>query len=168
MSITIDQTSFCNPSVNASSRTSILIIDHSQPTTGSVGVSMYPFLMGTFSCPAPVLMIGSSFGGASSSLNSVSFRTTHMEDPWILPSPSPLIGPIETDVLLPAMMVAYQANLGQVAEPITSSSWSKEEDLYVLPAWAVESSHAHDFLNDVFPSNEPIIEAMSGVEPPWE
>ena len=38
----------------------------------------------------------------------------------------------------------------------------------MLPAWAVESSHAHDFLDDVFPSDEAIIEAMSGVDPPWE
>ena len=38
----------------------------------------------------------------------------------------------------------------------------------MLPTWVVESSHAHDFLDDVFPSNEAIIEAMSGVEPPWE
>ena len=85
----IDQTSFKNLSVNASSGTSIMIIDHSQPTTGSVGVGMYPSLMGTFSFPMPVLMIGSSFGGASSSLNLVSFHTTHMEDRWILPSPNP-------------------------------------------------------------------------------
>ena len=55
--ITIDQTSFCNPSVNASSRTSIPIIDHSQPATESVGVGMYPSFMVTFSYPTPVLMI---------------------------------------------------------------------------------------------------------------
>ena len=30
------------------------------------------------------------------------------------------------------------------------------------------SSHTHDFLDDVFPSDEAIIEAMSGVEQPWE
>ena len=79
--ITIDQMSFRNPIVNASSRTSIPIIDHSQPATRSVGVGMYPSLMGTFNCPAPVFMMGSSFGGDSSSLNLVSFHTTHMEDP---------------------------------------------------------------------------------------
>ena len=79
--VKIDQTSFCNPSVNASSGTYISIIDHSQPATRSVGVGMYPSLMGTFNCPAPILMIGSSFCGASSSSNSVSFCTTHMEDP---------------------------------------------------------------------------------------
>ena len=38
----------------------------------------------------------------------------------------------------------------------------------MLPAWAVESSHSHDFLDDVFPSDEAILEAMSGVEQPWE
>ena len=57
--VMINQTSFKNPSVSASSRASILIIDHSQPTTGSVGVGMYPSLMGIFSCPASILMIGS-------------------------------------------------------------------------------------------------------------
>ena len=98
--ITIDQTSFRNLRVNASLRTSIPIIDHSQPITGSVGVGMYPSLMGTFICPAPILMIGSSFGGASSLLNLVSFRTTHMEDPWIIPSLSTLSVPTETDVSL--------------------------------------------------------------------
>ena len=77
-------------------------------------------------------MIGSSFGGASS-LNSVSFCTTHMEDPWILPSLSPSNGPIKIAVLLPVAMIAYQANLDCVAEPTPSSS-RMEDDLYVLPA----------------------------------
>ena len=65
-------------------------------------------------------------------------------------------------------MIAYQANLKNVAEPCSSSSWMEEEDPYVLPAWEVQSSHAHDFLDTIFPSDEAIIEAMSGVEPPWE
>ena len=91
-----------------------------------------------------------------------------MEYPWILPSSSPSNGPIKTDVSLPTTMVQYQANLGQVVELSPSSSRTEEEDPYVLPSWAVDSSHAHDFLDDVFPSNEAIIEAMSRVEPPWE
>ena len=44
----------------------------------------------------------------------------------------------------------------------------EEEDPSVLPAWEVQSSHAHDYLDMVFPSDEAIIEAMSRVEPPWE
>ena len=65
-------------------------------------------------------------------------------------------------------MIAYQANLDCVAEPSPSSSRMEEENPYVLPAWAIESSHAHDCLDSVFPSDEAIIEVMSGVEPPWE
>ena len=38
----------------------------------------------------------------------------------------------------------------------------------MLPAWVVQSSHAHDCLDSVFPSDEAIIKAMSGVEPPSE
>ena len=78
-------------------------------------MGMYPSLMGTFSCPTPVLMIGFSFGGDSSSSNLVSFCTTHMEDPWILPSSSTSSVLVETDVSLPTTMVAYQAHLDQVA-----------------------------------------------------
>ena len=122
--------------------------------------------MGSFSCPTPVLMIGSISCEASSSTRSVSFHTNYMEDPWILPTPNPSCEPIEMDVPLLATMIAYQGNLGSVAEPSPSSSWMEEEDPYVLPAWAVESSHAHDCLDSIFPSNEAIIEAMFGVEPP--
>ena len=38
----------------------------------------------------------------------------------------------------------------------------------MLPAWVVESSHSHDFLDDVFQSDEAIIEVMSRLEQPWE
>ena len=96
--VTIDQTSFKNPPVTTSSGASISIVEHSQPATGSVGVGMYPSLMGSFSCPAPILMIGSSFDEASTSMRSVSFRTSHMEDPWILPTPSTPSEPIVMDM----------------------------------------------------------------------
>ena len=112
--------SFKNPCVTASSGASVPIVVHSQPTTGSVGVGMYPSLMGSFSCPALVLMIRSTSGEASSSLRSVSFRTTHMEDPWILPTPSPLSEPIGMDMPFPTTMIAYHANIGCVAKPSPS------------------------------------------------
>ena len=72
---------------------------------------MYPSLMGSFGCPTPILMIGSSFGEALTSIRSVSFCTSHMEDPWILPTLSTPSEPIVTDVPFPATMIAYQANL---------------------------------------------------------
>ena len=71
--VTTDQKTFKNPFVTASSGASIPIVEHSQLTTGSVGVGMYPSLMGSFSFPAPILMIGSNSREASTSMISVSF-----------------------------------------------------------------------------------------------
>ena len=71
--VTIDQMSFKNLPPNALSGASVPKVEHSQPATGSVGVGMYPSLMGTFSCSAPILMVGSSVGGASTSTRSVPF-----------------------------------------------------------------------------------------------
>ena len=59
---------------------------------------MYPSLMGSFSFPALVLVIGSSSGEASTSVRLVSFRTSHMEGPWILPTPNTSSEPIVTNV----------------------------------------------------------------------
>ena len=67
----------------------------------------------------------------------MSFRMTHMEDPWILPTLSISSEPVETNVPLPAAMIAYQANLKSVAEPCSSSLRMEEEYPYVLPTWAV-------------------------------
>ena len=93
---------FKNPSVTTSLGAPIPIVEHSQSATGSVGVGMYPSLMGSFSRPSPILMIGSSFNEASTSMTLVSLHTSHMEDPWILPTPSTLSEPIETSVPLPS------------------------------------------------------------------
>ena len=131
-------------------------------------MGMHASLMGIFSFPTPILMIGSSFGEASTSMRSVSFCTSHMEDPWILHAPNTSSEPIVTDMPFPASMVAYKANIECVANPSPSSSRMGEEDPYVFPAWVVESSHTHDCLDSVFPSDETIIKAMLGVEPPWE
>ena len=106
--------------------------------------------MGSFSCPSPILMIGSSSSDALTSMRLVYFRMSHMEDPWIIPTPNTSSEPIVKDVSFPATIVTYQANIGCVAEPSPSSSRTEEEDPYVLPAWAVESYHSHDFLDDVF------------------
>ena len=116
----IDQMSFKNPSITASSGALIPIVEHSQPATGSVGVGMYPSLMGIFSSLAPILMIGSSSSEVSTSMRSVSFRISHMEDPWILPTLNTSSEPIVMNVMLPTTMVAYQANIECVANPSPS------------------------------------------------
>ena len=161
--ITIDQTSFHNLSDNASSGTSISIIDHSQPTTENVGLGMYPSSMGTFNYVVLILMIISSLAKASASLSSIPFRTSHVDDPWTLPAPSSSGEdsiPTETNMLLSTTSVAYQTNLGPIVESIPSSSWMEEEDPYALPSWEVALSHSHDCFDDTFPMDEAILEAI--------
>ena len=68
---------------------------------------------------------------------------------------------------LSTAMVAYQSNLDSVVESSPSSSRTEEEDPYAFPSWAVSSSHSHGWLDDIFPSDEAILEAMSGLEQPW-
>ena len=38
----------------------------------------------------------------------------------------------------------------------------------MLFSWEIESSHSEDYLHDVFPLDEGILEAMSGIEQHWE
>ena len=76
--------------------------------------------------------------------------------------------PTKTDMPLPKTLVAYQANIDHVVEPSPSSLRMEEEDPYVLPAWKVESSHSQDYVDDVFLSDEAILEAMSRIEQDWE
>ena len=120
--VTIDQKFFQDLSGLASSGASIPIINYSQMKMENVGVGMYPYLMGTFSCHAPVLMVGYSIGRDSPLSNLVSFHTSHMEDPWILPSRSTSSEPVKTDVSFPVELVVYQDNLDHVVDPSPSSS----------------------------------------------
>ena len=64
-------------------------------------------------------------------------------------------------------LVSYQENIGPVVDSSPSNSWMEEDDPYGLPAWVVASSHSHDCLDDIFPSDEAILEAMSRLKQPW-
>ena len=43
----------------------------------------------------------------------------------------------------------------------------EEEDSYAFLAWVVSSSHSHDFLDDIFPSDEAIVKVISMLEQYW-
>jgi hypothetical protein len=62
----------------------------------------------------------------------------------------------------------YQAILDATADPDPSSSRTDEVDLVLEPIWATQSSCSHDFLDDTLPSDEAILEAMSGPDRPWD
>ena len=107
--------------------------------------------MGTFDLPAPINYIGST--SVVKSIAMVVDRT----DPWVLPSPH------ELEVPLSSVEVAYQAitqtNVDPIPDPLIVSE--DVEEVY-LPAWAKNSLHSIDCLDMVLPSDEAILEAMSG------
>ena len=109
--------------------------------------------MGTFDLPAPVNYIGSTSVGKSIAM--VVDRT----DPWVFPTPH------EPKVPLPAVEVGYQAITQAAADPILNPLIVLDdlEEVY-LPAWAKNSLHSIDFLDTVLPSDEAILEAMSGCD----
>ena len=112
---------------------------------------MYTSLMDTFDLPAPVNYIGSTSLGKS--ITTVVDRT----DPWVLPTPH------EPEVPLSVVEVAYQAitqaTVDPIPDPLTVSD--DQEEVY-LPAWAEKYLHSIDCLDTVLPSDEAILEAMSG------
>ena len=117
--------SFDSSSSIESSGSTIPTIDNSQLTTENVGVGMYPSLMGSFNIIAPIMMIGSTLGIASSSLSLVPFKTMYLEDSWTLPPLSILnedTRPTKLEMSLSTMEIAYQAGLDPVVDPSPSSS----------------------------------------------
>ena len=126
------------------------MVDRAKPAP-SLGVGMYTYLMGTFDIPAPINYIGSTSVGKSIA------SVVDMTDPWVLPTPQ------EPEVPLSAVEVAYQAitqsTVDSLPDPLTVSD--DLEEVY-LPTWAENSSHSIDYLDTVLPSDEAILEAMSG------
>ena len=127
------------------------LVDQVKPAAQSLGAGMYTSLMGTFDLPAPVNYIGSTSVGRS--IITVVDRT----DPWVLSSPN------EPGMPLSVVEVAYQAITQAIVDPILVPLIVSEdlEEVY-LPALAENSLHSIDCLDMVLPSDEAILEAMSG------
>jgi hypothetical protein len=69
---------------------------------------------------------------------------------------------------LSAMKIAYKKFLDSFVDPDPATSLTDKEDPVLRPVWAASFSCSHDFLDDTFPSNEAIIEAMNGSDRPWD
>ena len=127
------------------------LVDQAKPVAQSLGARMYASLMGTFDLPALVNYIGSTTVGKS--IATVVNRT----DPWVLPTSH------EPEVPLSVVELGYQAITKATVDPIPDPlSVSDDLEEVYLPAWEENSSHSIDCLDTVLPSDEAILEAMSG------
>ena len=112
---------------------------------------MYSSLMGTFNIPALIDYLGYTSVGKSTA------TIVDRMDPWVLPSY------YEHEVPLLIVEVAYQAIINTTIDLVfVPPIVSKEiEEAYLL-AWAENSLYTDDYLDMVLPSDEAILEAMSG------
>jgi hypothetical protein len=69
---------------------------------------------------------------------------------------------------LSTVEIVYQVVLDSSADPDPVTSPTDEEDPVLRPVWATSLSCSHDFLDETFPSDEAILEAMNGSERPWD
>jgi hypothetical protein len=127
--------------------------------------------MGTFDFMVLIHHIYTMSSRLISSERSVPFRTSYFNDPWTLPSLTVSYeGRSHAGMAMPllATEIAYQAILESSANPDPITSQTDEEDLVLKTVWATSLSCSHDFLDETFPSDEAIIEAMNGFDKPWD
>jgi hypothetical protein len=167
--VTIDQLSFSRPDPALGAST-VPMVDNPQAGVVNIGVGLCPSLMGTFDYPPPqgdVKFISTHHKAEIFHVSS--FRTTYFQDPWILPSPSDTMdatGHAGMSTPLSAAEVAY--SLVQQTSATPDPIPTPELDPLLEPIWAQDSLVDTDSLDLVLPSDEAIIEAMTGPDKPWE
>jgi hypothetical protein len=169
--MTVDQLSFAYSSPNASIRASIPVIDNSHPTIENIVVRMYSSLMGNFNFSTSNHHIYTMYRKPSLTERSIPFRTSYFSDPWTLPSPNSLCeGQSYAGMAMPQSTteIVYQVVIDSSADPDPVTSPMDEEDLVLRHVWATSLSCLNDCLDDTFPSEESILEAMNGFDRPWD
>jgi hypothetical protein len=167
--VTIDQLSFSRPDPALGAST-VPLVDNPQAAVVNIGVGLCPSLMGTFDYPPPqgdVKFISTHH--KADIFHVSSFRTTYFNDPWILPSPSDTMeatGHVGMSSPLSDAEVAYSMVQQTSATPDPIST--QELDPLFEPIWDQNSLVDTDSLDLVLPSDEAIIEAMTGPDKPWE
>jgi hypothetical protein len=167
--VTIDQLSFSRPDPALGAST-VPMVDNPQAGVVNVGVGLCPSLMGTFDYPPPqgdVKFISTHHKAEIFHVSS--FRTTYFQDPWILPSPSDMMdatGHAGMSTPLSTAEVVYSLVHQTSATPDPTPA--QELDPLLETIWAQASLVNTDSLNLVLPSDEAIIEAMTGPDKPWD
>jgi hypothetical protein len=165
--VTIDQLSFSRPDPALGAST-VPMVDNPQAGVVNVGVGLCPYLMGTFDYPPPQGDVKFISNHHKADIFHVSsFRMTYFQDPWTLPSPSATMdetGHAGMATPLSAAEVAY--SLVQQTSATSDLIPTQELDPLLEPIWAQSSLIDIYSLDLVLPSDEAIIEAMTGLDKP--
>jgi hypothetical protein len=129
--------------------------------------------MGTFDYPPPtddVKYISTVLDQPRAEIFQVSsFRMTYFYDPWTLPSPSTTMeGTGHHGMAMPLSTTEVAYSIVQQASVDPNLTLAQELDPVLEPAWAQGSLTDTDSLDLVLPSDEAIIEEMTGPDRPWD
>jgi hypothetical protein len=89
----------------------------------------------------------------------------------VLPSPCESVEGhkhVGMDMPLSATKITYREIQQATADLDQTPSLTEEDDLFSEPIWAHNYSISQDFLDTILPSDEAIIEEITGVERSWE
>ena len=103
----------------------------------------------------------------TAAINMISTHTSY--DPWIIPNPDKMDS-YGTVMPLSPIEKFYMAILAaeSPAEINPNQPLDLELDQFSLPNWENNSPLSHDFLENILPSYEAIMEVISLTERPWE
>jgi hypothetical protein len=130
----------------------------------SVGVGLLKdySLMGAFPTPLPPT---AHHIAVVNMISTMPYQSLESSDPWIVPSP------LEFDVLGDTMPLspaeaAYVAI--QSTSPSLNNSHSLALDAYSVPSWLDSLSSVVDYISQIFPSDESIMEMLIIDDLPWD
>jgi hypothetical protein len=162
--VTIDHLDFCTPDARIPATNNIPFLGDHPVTYESIGVGLLKdsSLMGTFSTPLPPTVHHIS---SVNMILTMPYQSSESFDPWVVPTP------LEFDVLGDTMPpspaeAAYIAI--QSTSPSSNTSHSLAPDTYSMPSWLDSLSSVVDYISQIFPSDESIMEMLSIDDLPWD
>jgi hypothetical protein len=161
---TINQLNFCTPDARAPVTNNIPFLGDHPVMYESVGVGLLKdsSLMGTFPTPLPPTTRHIS---TVNMISTMPYQSLESSDPWIVPSP------LEFDVLddtMPLSLAEATYIAIQYVSPSPENPHSLAPDAYLMPSWLDSLSSAIDYISQIFPSGESIMEMFGIDDMPWD
>jgi hypothetical protein len=118
--------------------------------------------MGTFPTPLPPT---SQHISTINMISTMAYQSYESSDPWIVPSPLEFDALGDTMPLSPAE-ASYDAI--QSTSPSPDDQHLLASTAYSFPSWLDSLSSTFDYILQIFPSDESIMEMLSIEEAPWD
>jgi hypothetical protein len=155
--VTIDQLDFYTPDAHAPSTNNIPFLGDHKITYESIGVGLLKdsSLMGTFPTPLPPT---THHVATINMILTMVYQSLESSNPWIVPTP------LELDALgdtMPLSLAETSYVSIQSASPSSDDQHLLAPDSYPMPLWLNSLSSVIDYISQIFPSDESIIEILS-------